>query len=170
MFGLQKPLERYCNNLPVFASTSANDDLNWIKSKLLPNLVVERDFDPKVLKKANQFLLCQLLETLNIFESATINDSFSKSNKTSENKEFSPTKGSISTKLRKSKAQNFQRVRDYTIKFVTVSLLRKIKVIMLTYRKVERLTKKLFLKGNYQSEYLLGLRTINTCNKLETRN
>ena len=52
---LQKDLERYCNVLPVFRFNSAKYDINLIKSYLLPILINERNMEPTVIKKANQF-------------------------------------------------------------------------------------------------------------------
>ena len=56
LFELQEHMERYCNVLPVFGSSSTKYDLNLIKSSLLPMLVKERDIEPTVIKKANQFM------------------------------------------------------------------------------------------------------------------
>ena len=53
---LQEHFERYCNVLPVFGFNSAKNDFNLIKSYLLPILVNERDIEPTVIKKANQFV------------------------------------------------------------------------------------------------------------------
>ena len=53
---LQEHFERYCNVLPVFGFNSAKYDINLIKSYLSPILVNERDFEPTVKKKANQFV------------------------------------------------------------------------------------------------------------------
>ena len=43
LIDLQESLERYCNVLPVFGFNSAKNDLNLMKSFLLPILVNERD-------------------------------------------------------------------------------------------------------------------------------
>ena len=56
LIDLQEHFERYCNVLPVFGFNSANYDINLIKSYLLPILVNERDIEPTVIKKANQFV------------------------------------------------------------------------------------------------------------------
>ena len=53
---LQEHLERYCNVLPVFVFNSAKYDINLIKSYLLPILINERNMEPIVIKKANQFV------------------------------------------------------------------------------------------------------------------
>ena len=52
----QESLERYCKVLPVFGFNCAKDDLNLIKSYLLPIPVNERDMEPTVIKKTNQFI------------------------------------------------------------------------------------------------------------------
>ena len=56
LFDLQELFERYCNVLPVFGFKSAKYDIILIKSYLLPNVVNEQDIEPKVIKKANQFV------------------------------------------------------------------------------------------------------------------
>ena len=49
-------LERYCIVLPLFGFNSAKYDINLIKSYLLPILINERNMEPTVIKKANQFV------------------------------------------------------------------------------------------------------------------
>ena len=93
LIDLQDSRERYCNVLPVFGFNSAKYDLNLIKSHLLPILVNERDIEPTVIKKANQFISfkfgdVQLLDIMNFLGGATILDSFLKAYKTSEKRGF----------------------------------------------------------------------------------
>ena len=88
---LQEHFERYCNTLPVFGFNSANYDINLIKSYLLPILVNDRQIEPTVIKKANQFNSFKfgdvlLLDTLNFLVGATSLDSFLKAYKTEESK------------------------------------------------------------------------------------
>ena len=95
LFDLQESLERYCNVLPLFGFNSAKYDLNLIKSYLLPIFVNERDIEPTVIKKANQFIWfkfgdIQLLDIINFLGGATSLDSFLKAYKTSETKRFFP--------------------------------------------------------------------------------
>ena len=95
LIDLQESLQRYCNVLPVFGFNSAKYDLNLIKSYLLPILVNERDIEPTVIKKANQFISfkfghIQLLDVMNFDGGAASLDSFLKAYKTSETKEFFP--------------------------------------------------------------------------------
>ena len=79
---LQEHLERYCNVLPVFGFNSAKYDINLIKSYLLPILYNERNMEPTVIKKANQFVSfkfdVQLLDIMNFLGGATSLDSFLK--------------------------------------------------------------------------------------------
>ena len=56
LIDLQEHFQRYCNVLPVFGFITAKYDINLIKSTLLPTLVNERDLEPTVIKKANQFV------------------------------------------------------------------------------------------------------------------
>ena len=92
---LQEHLERYCNVLPVFGFNSAKNDINLIKSYLLPVLINERNMEPIVIKKANQSLSfkfgdVQLLDIMNFLGGATSLDSFLKAYKTAETKGFFP--------------------------------------------------------------------------------
>ena len=92
---LQEHLERYCNVLPVFGFNSAKYDINLIKSYLLPILINERNMEPSVIKKANQFVSLkfgdvQFLDIMNFLGGATSLDSFLKAYKTSEAKGFFP--------------------------------------------------------------------------------
>ena len=93
IFDLQKSLERYCNILPVLDFNRSKYDLNLIKSYLLPIPVNERDIEPIVIKKVNQFISYKfgdshLLDILNFLGRATSLDSFLKAFKTSETKGF----------------------------------------------------------------------------------
>ena len=95
LIDLQEHFERYRNVLPVFGSNSAKYDINLIKSYLLPILVNERDIEPTVIKKANQFVSfkfgdIQLLDIMNFLGGATSLDSFLKAYKTKETKGFFP--------------------------------------------------------------------------------
>ena len=97
LIDLQESLERNCNALPVFGFNSANRDLNLIKSYLLTILVNERDIEPTVIKKANQFISLnfgdiQLLDITNFLGGATSLDSFLKAYKTLETKGLFPYK------------------------------------------------------------------------------
>ena len=92
---LQENFERYCNVLPVFGFNSAKYDINLIKSYLLPILVNDRDIEPTVIKKANQFVSfqfgdIQLLDIMNFLEATISLDSFLKAYKTKETKGFFP--------------------------------------------------------------------------------
>ena len=92
---LHEHFERYCIVLPVFGFNSAKYDTNLIKSYLLPILVNERDIEPTVIKKANQFVSSkfgdiQLLDIMNFLGGATSLDSFLKAYKTKGTKGFFP--------------------------------------------------------------------------------
>ena len=95
LIDLQESLERFSNFLPVFGFNSAKYDLKIIKSYLLPILVNERDIEPPVIKKANQFISLkrgdfQLLFIRNFLGGATSINLFLKAYKTSETKRFFP--------------------------------------------------------------------------------
>ena len=92
---LQEHLESYCNVLLMFGFNSAKYDINLIKSYSLPILINERNMEPIVIKKANQFVSfkfgdVQLLGIMNFLGGATSLDSFLKAYKTAETKGFFP--------------------------------------------------------------------------------
>ena len=161
----------------MFGFNSAKYDLNLIKSYLLPILVNERDIEPTVINKANQFISfkfgdIQPLDTMNFLGGATSLDSFLKANKTSETKGFFP--------LRKvwSPWQNAEYI-TYPIwrllfafysKLHFITLWKPSTRVMLIYWKVDWPQNRLSSIYNYQSHPLLGLRNINTCNKYGSRN
>ena len=77
----------------MFGFNSAKYDLNLIKSYLLPVLVNEREIEPIVIKKPNQFISfkfgdIQLLDILSFLGGTTSVDSFLKAYKTWERKGF----------------------------------------------------------------------------------
>ena len=95
LIDLQEHFERYCNILPVFGFNSAKCDINLIESYLLPILVNEQDIEPKVIKKADQFVSLkfgdiQLLDIMDFLGGVTSLDSFLKAYKTEETKGFFP--------------------------------------------------------------------------------
>ena len=92
---LHEHFERYCNVLPVFGFNSAKNDINLIRSYLFPILVNERDIEPTVMKKANQFVSfkfgdIQLLDIMSFLGGTTSLESFLKAYKTKETKSFFP--------------------------------------------------------------------------------
>ena len=100
LIDLQEHFERYCNTLPVFGFNNAKYDINLIKSYLLPIFVNERQIEPTVIKKANQFVFSkfgdvQILDIMNIVGGATSLDSFPKAYKIEKTKGFFPMSGSI---------------------------------------------------------------------------
>ena len=95
LIDLQEHFERHCNVLQGFGFNSAKYDTNLIKWYLLPFLVNQRDIEPTVIKKANQFVSfkfgdIQLLDNMNFLGGATSLDSFLKAYKTKETKGFFP--------------------------------------------------------------------------------
>ena len=92
---LREHLERYSNVLPVFGFKSGKYDINLIKSYLLPILINERNMEPIVIEKTNQFVCFkfgdfQLLDIMDFLGGATSLDSFFKAYKTAETKGFFP--------------------------------------------------------------------------------
>ena len=96
----EEHFDRYCNVLPVFGFNSAKSDINLIKSNLFPLLVDERDIEPTVKKKANQFVSfkfgdIQLLDNMNFLGGATSLDFSLKLTRPNRQKASFPTNGSI---------------------------------------------------------------------------
>ena len=92
---LQEHLERYCNVLRAFGFKSAKRDLNLLKSYLLHVLVNERNIEPAVIKKTNQFFSfkfgdLQVLAFMNFLGGATSLDSFLKIVQSFRNKKMFP--------------------------------------------------------------------------------
>ena len=136
LIDLEESLERYCNVLPVFGSSSAKCDLNLTKSYLLPILINERNIEPTVIKKAKQFISfnfgdTQLLDIMNFLGGATGLDSFLKAYKTSETKGFFPYEWFDHT----DKMQNTELPPHdaFFVHFVAVTLLKPNKRTMLIY-------------------------------------
>ena len=63
LYDLQEHFERYCSVLPIFGFNSAKYDLNLKNTYLLPILVYERNIEPTVIKKVNQFILLNFCDT-----------------------------------------------------------------------------------------------------------
>ena len=92
---LQEHLDRYRNVLPVSGFNSAKYVINLIKFYLLPILINERNMEPTVIKKANQFVPfkfgdVQFLEIMKFLGGATSLDPFLKAYKMSKTKGFFP--------------------------------------------------------------------------------
>ena len=100
LIDLQEHFERNCNVLALFGFNSAKYKINLIKSYLVPILVNERDIEPTVVKKANQFVFSkfgdiQLVDIMKLLGGATNLGSFLKAYKTKETKGFFPYKWMI---------------------------------------------------------------------------
>ena len=90
---LQEHLERYCNVILMFTFNSAKYDINLIENFLLPIVINEKNTEPTVIKKANQFVCfkfgdVQLLDGMNFLGGATNLDSFLKAYKTSKHQKL----------------------------------------------------------------------------------
>ena len=95
LIDLKQNLERYVNTLPVFGFNSGRYDLNLIKSYLIPYLINDKEAEPIVIKKANDFISfkfgdIQFLDIMKFLGGATSLDSFLKAYKASETKGFFP--------------------------------------------------------------------------------
>ena len=95
LIDLKQHLERYVNTLPVFGFNSGRYDLNLINSYLIPYLICDKDIEPTVIKKANDFISfkfgdVQFLDIMKFLGGATTLVSFLKAYKASETKGFFP--------------------------------------------------------------------------------
>ena len=95
LIDLMQHLERYTNTLPVFGFNSGRYDINLVKSYLIPYLIKEKEIEPSVIKKANDFVSfkfgdVQLLDIMKFLGGATTLDSFLKAYKASELKGYFP--------------------------------------------------------------------------------
>ena len=95
LIDLMQSLERYTNALPVFGFNSGRYDINLIKSYLIPYLINEKEIEPSVIKKANDFVSfkfgdVQFLDIMKILGGATTLASFLKAYTASEMKGYFP--------------------------------------------------------------------------------
>ena len=95
LIDLKQNLERYVNTLPVFGFNSGRYDLNLIKSYLIPYFINDKEAEPMVIKKANDFISfkfgdIQFLDIMKFLGGATSLDFFLKAYKASETKGFFP--------------------------------------------------------------------------------
>ena len=137
LIDLQEHFERYCTTLPVSGFNSAKYHINLIKSYLLPVLVNERQIEPTVIKKANQFVSfkfgdLQSLDIMNSLGGATSLDtsSFLKAYKTKETRSFSPMSGS--TTLKSCTTKNYFHTIPSLANCVMLNLSRKITTTLKT--------------------------------------
>ena len=103
---------------------------------MLPIIVNERDIEPTVFQKSNQFISfkfgdTQLLGMMNFLGGATSLDSFLQSYKTSETKGFFPYEWFDHPD--KSRIQNCPHMTLFTVNFVAVTLLQANTRTMLFY-------------------------------------
>ena len=96
-------LERYTNTLPVFGFNSGRYGINLKKPYLIPYLINEKEIEPSVIKKANDFVSfkfgdVQLLDIMKFLGGAATLDSFLKAYKASELKGYFPLSGLIHRK------------------------------------------------------------------------
>ena len=81
LIDLMQNLERSTNTLPVFDFNSGRYDINLIKSYLIPYLINEKEIEPSVIKKANDFVSCKfgdvkLMDIMKFLGGATTLDIF----------------------------------------------------------------------------------------------
>ena len=93
LIDLMQHLDRNTNTLPVFGFNSGRYDINLIKSYRIPYLINEKEIEPSVIKKANDFVSfkfgdVQLLDIKKFLGGATTLDSFLKAYTASEMKGY----------------------------------------------------------------------------------
>ena len=117
--------ERYCNFLPIHGFNSAKYGLNLMKTYLLLILVNERNIEPTVIRKPNQFISFkfgnfQLLNFMIFLGGATSFDSLLKAYKTSQTKGFFPSEWFDYPD--KMQNENFPRMMLSTVNFAAATL------------------------------------------------
>ena len=83
LIDLMQNLERYTNTLPVFRFNSVRYGINFSKSYLITYLIIEKEIEPSVIKKLNDFFSfkfgdVQLLYNMKFLDGATTLDTFLK--------------------------------------------------------------------------------------------
>ena len=86
---------RIINTLTVFGFNSGRCDINLIKSYLIPYLINEKEIEPSLIKKANDFVsfkfeVVQHLDIMKFLGGPTALECFLKAYKASEMKEYFP--------------------------------------------------------------------------------
>ena len=81
LIDLMQHLERYTKTLPKFGFNKGRYDVNLIKSYLIPYLIKEKEIEPSIIKKANDFVsfkirCVQLLDIMKFLGVATTFDFF----------------------------------------------------------------------------------------------
>ena len=163
---LQKHLERYCNVLPVYGFNSAKYDINSIKSYLLPILINEKNMEPVVIKKANQFVSfkigdVQLLDIMNFLGGATNLGSFLRAYKTEEAKGFFRMKGS--TVHKRWITVSFPLTTHFSANFETWTTLKKTIQFIKIYLAADWNLKKHYPKWSFPNHQLQEKKTTNIC-------
>ena len=115
---LKQNLERYVHTLPVFGFNSGRYDLNLIKSYLIPYLINDKEAEPIVIKKANDFIslkfgYIQFLDIMKCLGGATSLDSFLKAYKASETKGFLLMSGL--TVQTSSRVKNYLHTKPFSV-------------------------------------------------------
>ena len=87
---MKQNLERYGNTLSVFGLINGRYDLNLIKSYLIPYLINDKEAEPMVIKKGNNFISFKFGDIMKFLGGATSLASFLKVYKASETKGFFP--------------------------------------------------------------------------------
>ena len=163
---LREHLERYCNVLPVFGFNSAKYDINLTEPYLLPILINERNMEPIVIKKANQFVSfkfgeVQLLDILNFLGGATSLDSFLKAYKTAETKGFFPYEWfDCPQKMNNSE---LPLTTHFSANFETWTPLKKTFQIIKIYLVADWRLKKHYPKWSFLNHRLQERKTTNIC-------
>ena len=173
LIDLLEHLERYCNVLPIFGFNSGKYDLNRKKSYLLPILVNARNIEPTVIKKRTSlsrsnsgifscWILWIFLEVQRVLIPSWRHTKLQRRNNSS------PTNGLITPT--KCGIQNFPPMMLSTVNIAAATLSKPNTQTILTYWKVDWPQNKPLSKWNCQSQPLLEMRIIITCNRYGRKN
>ena len=172
LIDLQEHWNRFCNVLPIFGFNSAKkNDPDLKKSYFIPIPVNERNLEPTVMKKANQFISLNLvifscwMLWVSLEAQQVLSPSW-KHTKLKKHKDSSPTNRLITPT--KCRIQNFRCMMLFTVNFAAVkpnALSKPNTLTILTVWKVAWPQDKQSSAWNYHSHPLLGLRIIITGNR-----
>ena len=166
----------YCNVSPVFGFSSAKYDLNLIKSYLLPVPVNERNLEPTLIQKAEQFIsfnfcVFQSLHIRKPHETQQVLILSWRHTNFQTQEDFSPTNDLIT--LTKCRIQNLSRIMLSTVNLAVANLLKPSRRTMLTYWIVHWHTEQAVIKLKLSKPPPTGIekfRIIITCYRYGGKN
>ena len=145
LIDLKQNLESFVNTLPIFGFNSGRYDLNMIKSYLIPYLINDKEAEPMVIKKANDFISfqfgdIQFLDIMKFLGGATSLGSFLKAYKASELKKFFPYEWFDSANELEN--ENYLHTKPFSVNWETTTLLIKTFRFIKSWGQVDLISRK----------------------------